>query len=163
MDPLTHKSIEPGAGLRRRLAFAGVLACLIACLVGAGAVAQDGPSSGGSAGPIGESGGSLRGASGPVSEISVGGMRSPSLSDSGTVRDAATRGMLSGPIREQGTAGRTGDGGPVSGNGPIGASSAGAVRGAEAPFPLAMERPVSREELEQLEQQLREIQPLAEE
>ena len=140
------------------------LALLPVAPIAGKAAAQDGPSSAGSVGSIGESGGPLRDNSGPVGDTSVRGMLDPSMSGSGgAVREPGQRGMLSGPIREQGTAGRVADGGPVSGKGSIGASTAGAVRGMASQPQVQMERPVSRQELEDLEQQLREIQPLAEE
>lgn len=159
-----ERASERGSQRRSTPAFLALVGLVATALSAAPVAAQDGPSSGGSAGPIGESGGSLRDGSGPVGETSVGGMLAPSVSaDRGGVRDPGQRGMLSGPIREQGTAGRVSDGGPVSGKGSIGASSEGAVRGSALQPQVHMERPVSRQELDDLEQQLREIQPLAEE
>ena len=83
----------------------------------------------------------------------------PSRGSAGTVGESSVRGMLSGPVSEL-TVGPASSGQPVSGNGSLEPSSAGAVR--EGAPPLRLERPLSDEEIGQLEDELRRVEPVDE-
>lgn len=141
--------------------WAASLLVVVSTAVGvAGVAAEDGPSSLGSAGSLQEASRAVGDGSGSVGDASRGSVRSGPLRDvSRPVRDGRQRGMRSGPVSEL-SSGPIGSGGSVHGGGPIGADSRGAVTQPEGLPPLRMERPVTARELEQLEAELRAIEPL---
>jgi len=139
---------------------AGLVAIVLSTIVVAGVAAEDGPSSLGSAGSLQGASRAVSDGSGSVGDASRGSVRSGPLRDvSRPVRDGRQSGMRSGPVSEL-SSGPIGSGGSVHGGGPIGADSRGAVTQPEGLPPLRMERPVTARELEQLEAELRAIQPL---
>ena len=127
--------------------------------VAASAAEPSEPSSASTVGSVKDGSRALGDGAGSVGDASRGGVRSGPLRDiSRPVRDGRGTGMLSGPVSEL-------SGGPISGghsvygNGAIGAGSRGAVT-QDGARPMHMERPVTAGELEQLEQDLRAIEPL---
>jgi hypothetical protein len=137
---------------------AALLVASLAC--GAVALAQDGPSSAGSAGSLQEASRAVGDGSGSVGDGSGGSLRSGPLRDiSRPVRDGRRKGMRSGPVSEL-SSGPIGQGDSVYGDGSIGSSSRGAVTQPLDLAPLRMERPVTARELRQLEDEMRAIEPL---
>jgi hypothetical protein len=141
----------------RTIALSLAVVALGAVLAGA-AYAQDGPSSMVSDGTVGEGSRPVGEGSGSVYDSGHRGMLSGPLGASSGPVGARSRGMLSPSIGDV-TVGSALSGRPVSGGGSISASSSGAIT--QQP-PRHFDRPVSESELQQLQEQLRGIQPLPE-
>ncbi len=155
-----------GSRARRRASGRRVLAVLTGTLLGLSLTAtphvgaQDEPSAAASEGSMKDGSTSVGESSGPIGEATSGSMRSGPLHDiSRSVRDGKDSSMLSGPVGERGS-GPVRDGRSVYGRGPMGAASNGAVTQPHGMAPLRMDRPVSDDEMRQLADELRGIQPL---